>query len=75
MDDGTIMPVSDAAVHDAIRTLISWSGDNPDRENLRDTPARVVRAWREYCAGYAENPAFHLNRTFKKPAAMTRLCC
>ncbi|WP_397582036.1 GTP cyclohydrolase I FolE [Sphingorhabdus sp.] len=51
-------------VQDAIRTLIRWSGDNPEREGLLDTPARVGRAWREYCAGYAENPAAHLSRTF-----------
>ena len=48
----------------AIRTLITWSGDDPDREGLIDTPKRVARAWKEYCAGYAEDPGLHLSRTF-----------
>jgi GTP cyclohydrolase IA len=56
------------AVQDAIRTLIRWSGDNPEREGLTDTPARVARAWREYCAGYNENPGHHLERTFSEVA-------
>lgn len=51
-------------VHDAIRTLLRWTGDDPDREGLRDTPARVTRAWREYCNGYEIDPATYLSRTF-----------
>lgn len=51
-------------VQDAIRTLLSWAGDDPEREGLRDTPARVGRAWREYCEGYLEDPGIHLSRTF-----------
>ena len=57
-----------AHVQDAIRTLLCWAGDNPDREGLLDTPARVGRAWREYCAGYAEDPGVHLSRTFSEVA-------
>ncbi|KKC27636.1 GTP cyclohydrolase I FolE [Sphingomonas sp. SRS2] len=53
-------------VQDAIRTLIRWSGDDPDREGLLDTPARVGRAWKEYCLGYGEDPALHLSRTFEE---------
>lgn len=53
-------------VQDAIKTLIKWAGDDPDREGLLDTPARVGRAWREYCQGYGEDPAVHLNRTFQE---------
>ncbi len=53
-----------ADVAEAVRTLIRWAGDDPDREGLLDTPARVARAWREYAAGYAEDPAVHLARTF-----------
>jgi GTP cyclohydrolase I len=52
-------------VQDAIRTLIRWSGDDPTREGLVDTPARVARAWREYCQGYEEDPAAHLARRFR----------
>src|SRR5215212_1242251 len=51
-------------VSKAVRTLIRWAGDDPDREGLLDTPARVARAWREYARGYAEDPAAHLARTF-----------
>lgn len=50
----------------AVRTLIRWAGDDPDREGLLDTPRRVGRAWREYCRGYAEDPAHHLRRTFRE---------
>jgi GTP cyclohydrolase I len=50
----------------AVRTLIRWAGDDPDREGLLDTPRRVARAWREYAAGYGEDPATHLRRTFEE---------
>jgi GTP cyclohydrolase I len=53
-------------VSDAVRTLIRWAGDDPEREGLLDTPARVARAWREYARGYAEDPALHLSRTFEE---------
>jgi GTP cyclohydrolase I len=53
-----------AQVQEAVRTLIRWAGDDPDREGLLDTPERVARAWREYASGYGEDPAFHLSRTF-----------
>lgn len=53
-------------VLDAVRTLIRWAGDDPDREGLADTPARVGRAWKEYTQGYAEDPARHLSRTFEE---------
>ena len=53
-------------VQEAVRTLIRWAGDDPDREGLLDTPARVGRAWREYAQGYSEDPAHHLSRTFEE---------
>ncbi len=59
------VPVPDA-VQDAIRTLIEWSGDDPAREGLLDTPKRVARAWKEYCQGYGEDPAIHLSRVFEE---------
>ena len=49
-------PVPDD-VQEAVRTLIRWAGDDPDREGLLDTPKRVARAWKEYCLGYTEDPA------------------
>ncbi|MDB5669536.1 MAG: folE [Alphaproteobacteria bacterium] len=54
------------SVQDAVRTLIRWAGDDPDREGLLDTPARVARAWKEYARGYEEDPAHHLSRTFEE---------
>lgn len=51
-------------VQQAVRTLIAWAGDVPDREGLADTPNRVARAWKEYCRGYDSDPALHLSRTF-----------
>jgi len=53
-------------VENAIRTLIRWAGDDPTREGLVDTPKRVALAWKEYCQGYAEDPALHLSRTFEE---------
>ena len=53
-------------VQEAVRTLIRWAGDDPDREGLLDTPARVARAWKEYARGYDEDPAHHLSRTFEE---------
>jgi GTP cyclohydrolase I len=59
------VPVPDA-VAEAVRTLIRWAGDDPDREGLLDTPKRVARAWKEYCQGYADDPAHHLSRVFEE---------
>ena len=53
-------------VQEAIRTLIRWSGDDPEREGLVDTPRRVARAWKEYCLGYGEDPSVHLSRIFEE---------
>ena len=53
-------------VTEAIRTLIRWAGDDPDREGLLDTPRRVAKAWKEYAKGYEEDPALHLSRTFEE---------
>lgn len=48
----------------AVRTLIGWAGDDPDREGLLDTPSRVVRAYEEFFSGYNEDPVEILGRTF-----------
>jgi GTP cyclohydrolase I len=68
-DDGDLVSDSPhvavpAEVEEAVRTLIRWAGDDPEREGLLDTPKRVARAWKEYARGYAEDPAVHLARTF-----------
>jgi len=64
--DGSGKPAVPGEVQEAIRTLIRWAGDDPQREGLRDTPARVARAWKEYCLGYTEDPAVHLSRIFEE---------
>lgn len=66
--DGDGKIVVPDTVQDAIRTLLRWAGDDPHREGLADTPRRVGRAWREYCAGYDEDPGQHLQRTFSEVA-------
>lgn len=53
-----------AEAEQAVRTLIAWAGDDPDREGLRDTPERVVNAYREFFKGYDECPMEVLSRTF-----------
>jgi len=50
----------------AVRTLIRWAGDDPDREGLLDTPGRVVRSYRELFAGYDVDPRAYLARTFEE---------
>jgi GTP cyclohydrolase I len=65
-DDGSGKPAVPENVQEAIRTLIRWSGDDPEREGLLDTPKRVARAWKEYCQGYGEDPAIHLERIFEE---------
>jgi GTP cyclohydrolase I len=55
---------SRAEAEEAVRTLILWAGDDPKREGLRDTPARVARAYEEFFAGYQQDPRDILARTF-----------
>jgi GTP cyclohydrolase I len=51
---------------EAIRTLILWAGDDPDREGLLETPARVARAYEDWFSGYTEDPEEYLRRTFEE---------
>ena len=55
---------SRAEAAEAVRTLIRWAGDDPDREGLAGTPDRVLRAYAEWFGGYGEDPAALLGRTF-----------
>jgi len=50
----------------AVRTLIRWAGDDPNREGLRETPKRVAKAFQEFYAGYAQNPSEVLDRVFEE---------
>lgn len=58
-------PTEDEALA-AVRTLIEWAGDDPDREGLLDTPRRVVKAYRELFSGYESDPREYLERTFEE---------
>ena len=68
--DGLIEPVADkpsrAEAEEAVRTLIKWAGDDPDREGLMDTPSRVVRSYEEFFHGYGACPKTILQRTFEE---------
>lgn len=66
-------PVSQADAEAAVRTLIEWAGDNPGREGLLDTPARVARSYKELFAGYAVDPRAYLERTFEEVGGYNQL--
>jgi len=57
---------SRADAEEAVRTLIAWAGDDPNREGLQDTPGRVVNAYNEFFNGYDECPIEVLSRTFEE---------
>ena len=59
-------PPTQSDAENAVRTLIRWVGDDPDREGLRGTPKRVAKAYKEWFAGYDEDPSDYLQRTFEQ---------
>jgi GTP cyclohydrolase I len=65
--------VTQAAAEEAVRTLLAWAGENPKREGLRDTPKRVVEAYRDWFSGYAIDPREYLSRTFEEMAGYDEL--
>lgn len=62
----TLIKPTQQQAEEAVRTLIRWAGDNPDREGLVDTPARVIRSYSELFSGYTINPESLLERTFEE---------
>ena len=58
--------VSQVQAEDAIKLLLRWAGDNPEREGLLDTPSRVAKAYKEWSGGYTTQPAEYLKRTFEE---------
>ena len=56
--------ISDQKAEEAIRTIIQWIGEDPEREGLKSTPKRVIRAFKEYFQGYKDDPANYLKKTF-----------
>jgi GTP cyclohydrolase IA len=57
-----------AEAEEAVRTLIRWAGDDPGREGLAETPARVIRAYEDWFSGYGQDPHEFLGRTFSEIA-------
>jgi GTP cyclohydrolase I len=80
-DEGTLPPKIAYTNHrpsmqeaeDAVRTLLRWAGDDPDREGLLDTPGRVARSYRELFAGYDTDPRKYLERTFEEVGGYDQL--
>jgi GTP cyclohydrolase I len=71
MSEKTLPTQADAEA--AVRTLIQWAGDDPDREGLLETPARVARAYKELFAGYGVDPRDYLAKTFEEVAGYDEL--
>lgn len=73
------MPMADsrkptqAQAEAAVRTLLEWAGEDPDREGLLDTPRRVAEAYGDWFSGYSENPRDYLERTFEEVAGYDEL--
>jgi GTP cyclohydrolase I len=66
LSDQPASPPTRQEAEAAVRTLLRWAGDDPDREGLRDTPARVARSYEEFFSGYAIDPVALLERTFEE---------
>jgi len=56
--------ISDEKAEEAIKTIIEWVGEDPEREGLKSTPRRVIKAFKEYFQGYKQDPAEYLTKTF-----------
>jgi GTP cyclohydrolase I len=72
-EDISAAPVSPEEAEAAVRTLIKWAGDDPDREGLLDTPARVARSYKELFQGYESDPRAYLERTFEEVGGYSQL--
>ena len=73
MTDAPASKVSQADAEAAVRTLIEWAGDDPDREGLLETPARVARSYRELFQGYEVDPLSYLEKTFEETGGYDQL--
>lgn len=70
---GMLNEITRERAEEAVRVLLRWAGEDPGREGLRDTPRRVVSAYREWFAGYSVDPAAYLERTFEEVAGYDEL--
>ena len=66
MADEIVRAVTREAAEAAVKTLLQWAGDDPDREGLRETPKRVVDAYRDWFSGYSSDPGEYMRRTFEE---------
>jgi len=66
-------PVTREEAEAAVKVLIEWAGDDPEREGLRDTPSRVARSYGQLFSGYAEDPREYLKRTFEETGGYDEL--
>ena len=71
--DSTNNGISDNDARHAIKTLLRWIGEDPEREGLLETPKRVLKAYKEWFAGYNQNPKEILNKTFKEVNGYDRM--
>ncbi|MBZ0129855.1 MAG: GTP cyclohydrolase I FolE [Rhodobacteraceae bacterium] len=67
-DKAPVIRPTRAQAEEAVRTLLRWAGDDPEREGLLDTPARVTKAYGDWFRGYDEDPGAMLQRTFEEVA-------
>jgi len=66
-DDHKVLPrPTDDEAREYVRGILRYIGEDPDREGLKDTPARVVRSWAEHFAGYTSDPEVYLQKTFEE---------
>lgn len=72
-DEAPAPAVTAAEAEAAVRTLIQWAGDDPDREGLLETPARVARSYRELFEGYETDPRAYLEKTFEEVGGYNQL--
>jgi GTP cyclohydrolase I len=72
-DEAAATGVGREAAEEAVRTLLRWAGEDPAREGLLDTPKRVVKAYRDWFSGYAQDPREYLSRTFEEVAGYDEL--
>ena len=72
-DQDSSAPVTRDQAEEAVRTLLRWAGEDPQREGLLDTPKRVAEAYRDWFSGYAVNPHAYLKRTFEEVAGYDEL--
>lgn len=66
---------TDQDAENAIKMLLMWMGEDAGREGLKETPARVVRGWKEFFKGYQEDPKNHLKKTFANEEGYNEMVC